>query len=338
MSVRRFRPRRPAFTLVELLVVILIIAILVSLVSSAVMMALGKIPQVRTSTEIAQLTVAVQAFMQDHNLSTPPPSQLLLYENIAAYKTDLSPLAQQTFTFLQKAFGKNVGLGTPFIDWNGNGSPDALPWYLEGEQCLVFYCGGIPSLGGMQGLSSNNMNPAFPGGKRLGPYYDFQISRLVLWPGLAPFPVYIDAWEVKASKKPYAYFSSQGTNNNYANLGNGYLLVDCAGIGASPYAQSYVLSGPDPVLNKAVTYVNPNGFQIISAGKDGLFAQCQDSAGIWGMIAADWSSVAGGPFAPWPAVPTIGVPAIPNFNSGGAAAMNDDQANFSAGPLGQGQQ
>lgn len=330
---RHPRPKRAAFTLVELLVVILIIAILVSLVSSAVMMALGQVSKVRTASEISQLTVAVNAFMTDRDLTTPPPSQLLLYENIGSYKTDLSPLAAQTYLFLQKAFSRSIGMGSPYVDWNGNGAPDVLPWYLEGEQCLVFYCGGIPAIGGPPtGFSANKLNPAAIGGKRLGPYYDFQVARLALLPGLSPFPVYIDSWESKTTRKPYAYFSSQGNYNGYANLGNSYLLTDCAAIGASPYAQSYTAGTIDPAINKVVTYLSPTGFQIISAGKDGVFAQCRDSAGLWGQIPAAWASSSGGPFLPVPPAPPF------NVNSSNIAAMNDDQSNFTTGVMGVNQQ
>lgn len=327
------RPSRPAFTLIELMVVILIIAVLVSLISSAAMRTLNKIPQVRTSTEIAQLTIALEGFMMDHGLTDPPPSQLLLYENVAGYKSDPSPLAQQSYLFLQRAFGKNVGLGVPYIDWNGDTLPNG-PWYLEGEQCLVFYCGGIPSALGMQGFSSSGINPAAPGGKRLGPYYNFEVPRLTLLPGLAPFPAYIDPWQSKRSSKPYAYFSSRGYSNGYANTGNAFLLVDCAGIGASPYAESYLLGAPDATMNAAITYMNRNGFQIISAGKDGVFGQSQNSAGLYGFTPADWSSTSGGPYGPWPPVPTLALPAIPSFNASLAPAANDDQSNFSSSLLG----
>lgn len=252
--------KRSAFTLVELMIVVIIIAVLVSLVSAAIAKVMDKIPEVQTSTDIAQLGVALQAFMSDYKLTDPPPSTLVLYET--------NPLQGPSAGFLQKAFGKNLG---SFVDWNGDGQANG-PWTLEGEQCLVFYVGGI---GGTQGFSYNPTNPAAPGGsKRHGPYFTFQTNRLVpLNPTInataSPFPVYMDAWQVKNRPYglkpghpqgwPYAYFSSNGYNNTGYTQGALGALKDCQSIGATPY---FTTTGQ---------YINPNTYQIISAGKDGQF-------------------------------------------------------------------
>lgn len=327
------RAKRSAFTLVELMVVILIIAILVSLLASATMKAMDKLGQVQTRTEISEMATALEAFMLDYNLSEPPPSTLVLNE--------YNPLASPSATFLQKVFSKNFAAnpltpGVPLpIDWNGNGFIDGPPtgWYLEGEQCLVFYLGGIPSAPGVsgfspQGFSTNNMNPAyyntgnpaFPAayyptqpigsGKRKGPYFNFQTARLVPIQSvnltatlLSPsHPAYIDAWQVKTSLNPvliathpaplangipYAYFSSQGINNGYA-------VTDCANLLAAPYFILPVTGLPQ--------YTYSNKYQIISAGRDGMFGN------------SGW------------------IPA-----SGALAPGADDQANFSGSLLGAGQ-
>lgn len=283
--------KRAAFTLIELMVVVLIIAILVSLVSSAVVMAMGKIPETQTRTEISQMEQALGAFMADYNLSTSPPSTLVLNES--------APLTGPSAAFLQQVFGRNLGANGTAVDWNGDGQLNG-PWALEGEQCLVFYLGGI---GGTQGFSTNNINPATAGGKRKGPYFTFQTSRLI--PGnllnlppsghppnaLNAFPVYLDAWKSKAAPQiapydngtPYAYFSSQGNNNGYTS--------DCPTID---------LAGP---YGTGTAYMNSNTYQIISAGKDGTFG-----GGTW------------------------------NPSGGTTGASADDQANFSSKLLGVGQQ
>lgn len=302
--------RRSAFTLVELMVVILIIAILVSLISAAVMKAMGKIPEVQTRTEISELATGLQGFMSDYNLAEPPPSSLILYENISIYNTAAAvPGSSYTYAFLQKTFGKNLGypptVGFPWVDWNGDGIPNGpggnvgTPWILEGEQCLVFYLGGIPSATGPQGFSTNNMIPSAPGGKRKGPYYPFDLTRLKPISALQPqFLAYVDAWQSKMNTTfyvawggtPYAYFSSRGINNGYnLTLPPG---GDCPTIAAAPY----FLSGTTQCMN-------PNTYQIISAGRNGVFG-------------------------------TIGW--IPQNGALGAGA--DDQSNFSGGILGAGQQ
>jgi prepilin-type N-terminal cleavage/methylation domain-containing protein len=298
------RNQRGAFTLVEMVVVLLIIAILASLVVSVTVNVTNQMTQAQTRTEISQLEVALRAFMSDYGLSDPPPSYLILNET--------SPLSTPSAAFLQKVFGKNLGAQGP-VDWNGDGVPNG-PWTLEGEQCLVFYLGGIPTtpgLGGFspQGFSTNNMNPAMPGGKRKGPYYTFQVARLVPLtsynPTASPFLVYLDPWQVKIGPKPYAYFSSQGINNNGYRLNTTPPLIDCASIGAAPY----FITGSNPVQ-----FTNPNTYQIISAGKDGVFGT------------AGW-------------IPASGVPPVPpsNPNAAGQPAGADDQANFSSTLLGQGQ-
>jgi prepilin-type N-terminal cleavage/methylation domain-containing protein len=270
------RNQRPAFTLVEMMVVLLIIAVLVSLVSSAVLTAMNKIPEVQTRTEISEMSAALQAFMADYNLADPPPSYLVLNE--------ASPLSTPSAAFLQKVFGKNLGAQGP-VDWNGDGVLNG-PWTLEGEQCLVFYLGGIPTtpgLGGFspQGFSTNNMNPAMPGGKRKGPYYTFQVARLVPLtsynPAASPFPVYLDPWQVKIGPKPYAYFSSNGINNAYST-------TDCASIGAAPY----FITGTNQ-------FTYPNTYQIISAGKNGIFGTTgwNPASGATGPGADDQANFSG---------------------------------------------
>jgi prepilin-type N-terminal cleavage/methylation domain-containing protein len=294
------RGNRQAFTLVELMVVILIIAILVSLVSSAVIKTLAKIPEVHTRTEISELAVALQAFMSDYNIPNPPPSVLILNET-----TPLAPSpidGGRSAAFLQKVFGKNLGP----TDWNGDGQPDG-PWVLQGEHALVFYLGGPPSAAGLQGFSTNNMNPAVPGGKRKGPYYNFITSRLVKDPTVGGFFVYLDPWEAKASSngigpRPFVYFSSYGINN-------GYTPTDCVGVTfTDPLGTHYAL----PYATGPGVYTNSNTYQILSAGRDGKFGYNPGSNPPTNL----WSPAAG--------VPT-GQPGA------------DDQANFSSTLLGVGQ-
>ncbi len=331
--------KRSAFTLVEMIVVVLIIAILVSLIGSAAIRAMQKIPEVQTRTEIAEMDVALRAFMVDYNLTDPPPSLLLLNE--AAPLSVGGPSA----AFLTRAFGKNLGP----TDWNGNGTiePANITWVLQGHQCLVFYLGGIipptPPTYSPQGFSTNNMNPAFPGGKRKGPYFNFVTTRLVPPPAtaalLAPtFPVYIDPWQAKSGAfyaapttvmgmtlggTPYAYFSSNGINN-------GYSYADCSGLSffdallRNQIALPYYTAVSPTTPGLPIAYTNSNTYQIISAGKDGLF----------GFNLVPPSTV-----PPPPAVLPL---VISNNNiwvpaSGAAGSGADDQANFSGSLLGSGQ-
>jgi prepilin-type N-terminal cleavage/methylation domain-containing protein len=303
--IRSRRTPRSAFTLIELLVVIGIIAVLVSLSAAAVLKILDLVPQVSTRTDISQLDAALGAFMNDYQLQDPPPSYLILREdlNYPPHYTDpvTGPFELRSHQFLKRVFGKNLG-SAGVIDWNGDGVANG-PWFLEGEQCLVFYLGGIPNTAAMaggsppqcQGFSTNNLNPAAAGGSRKGPYFNFLSSRLV--PGttynatkMSPFLVYLDAYKPSTGVQlPYAYFSSYGVSNGYNALDGQY-------IGAKPYWTAQNATGAP------TQYTNPNQYQIISAGKDGVFG-----GGLW----------------------------LPG--SGATGAGRDDQANFSAKLLGAGQ-
>lgn len=296
------RTERRGFTLLELLVVIAIIVILVSLLASAVFRILAKIPEVQTGTEIAQMSVGLQEFMLEYNLSDPPPSVLLLNENVGPLVTFSPPyvLGDPSYAWLQKVFGKNLSgtgpAGVPpyWVDWNGDGIPNG-PWLLEGEQCLVFYLGGIPTapgLGGFspQGFSPNSINPAAPGGKRKGPYYPFITGRLKPPPASClsgmTFPVYIDPWQSKTGPlyyapttvpgvmlagTPYAYFSSVGYNNTGYATGYPYGMFVPPIVNNLQSCQSIKAAAYFTVGTSPIQFTNGNTFQIICAGKDGKF-------------------------------------------------------------------
>jgi hypothetical protein len=292
-----------------MVIVLSIILLLAALLMSAVMKVMAMVPEVQTRTEISQMDVALAAFQQDYNLGTnPPPSTLILCESLSQYATlppQLSAAGQQSLAFLLKTFGKNLSAGAPFLDWNGNNVADG-PHILEGEMCLVFYLGGIPDVTNTAclGFSTNNNNPTQAGGNRKGPYFPFASNRLIpaglFKPNqLSPFFfVYLDPWMSKiGGKQPYAYFSSNGVNNRYS-------ITDCATIGANAYFTAI----PNPALppgptNIPTAFVNPKGYQILSAGKDGMFG-----SGNY-----------------------IG-------NTTDAGTGHDDQANFSARILGANQQ
>jgi prepilin-type N-terminal cleavage/methylation domain-containing protein len=244
---------RLAFTLIELLVVIAIIAILVGLTAAAVMGFLKKGPELDNMNSIRQLQMACETFKQKYNIY--PPSKIYLANNRVLY-SQTNPLHVQSLSYLQQIW--------PRLNWNDPKSPikwegangSKLPVTLEGEQCLVFFLGGIQDGTGCRGFSTNPTNPTeLPtvNPKRLGPYFEqFNGTRLKIpTTGQNRFYSYLDTY----LKQPYAYFSS-------GKSANGYVDTDCASLNVTPYKDA---NGPPP------SYYNPNTIQIISAGANGKF-------------------------------------------------------------------
>lgn len=278
------------FTLVELLIVIAIISVLLSLVSSAVWKAVVTANRVRNQSEISQLATAVENFKQKFVIY--PPSRIVLCEIYDYYfqgnkrgNPPKSPLHADSIQFLQAIwprinfdFQNKTGLGTGTrwngIDWNGDGKPTPGEMWLEGDQCLVFFLGGIPGVDPTSppgnprrfcgGFSTNPQNPAFQtiavGTETIPPFFEFQSDRLIQLPTsvrTSPSPSGFYSYKDTYSNVPYAYFSSYKTSNGY----NRYNSSDCDSLGVWPYAEGLL---PTP------RYRNSTTFQIISAGANGL--------------------------------------------------------------------
>jgi prepilin-type N-terminal cleavage/methylation domain-containing protein len=285
--------RRPGFTIIELLVVIAIIAVLASLISAAVFQAYNRASVVQAKTEITDLSNALASAKAAFNNVPYLPSRLVLREDNAYVAANIDE--QRTSQFLQRAFGRYVT--TIPQDWNGNGKIDAgVAFTLQGPTALVFILGGIPtSAGGVLGCTGfsnlpNNPaplgNPITPGATRKGPFYpNFQASRLMPDPIAPGFLYYTDTY---GTGQPYLYFSSYAAGNDYNTT-----PPDSPGGVVQPYRDVNGL------------FINGKGFQIISAGKDGLF----------------------GPGGPWNSTTGYGT----------GQPGSDDQSNFSGSVLGNAQ-
>jgi prepilin-type N-terminal cleavage/methylation domain-containing protein len=252
MTLHRQRPRRRGgFTFIELLVVIGIIALLVSLLAGATIFALNRVDQVKTTREEGGLANSIKQMEADFNVSVPPPSRIRLRATISNYTLPTADqLDYDSYAFLRKLWPRISGT----INWGPNGAGG--DYVLEGQQCLVFFLGGIQatdpktSLWTCQGFSTdpaNPMNTSVTG--RKGPYYTFEGPRLVQPANLPPtalatastqatcsFLEYLDPYGV-----PYAYFSSGKSANGY----NPYAGITSANL-SSLNAKSYPYSGTTP--------------------------------------------------------------------------------------------
>src|ERR1043165_3616285 len=98
------------------------------------------------------------------------------------------------------------------IAWDGGLDPNTNVWDLEGDQCLVFFLGGIPgSPSSVLGFSTSRTNPTQAGGDRKD-FYKFDSAHLYSRPGgTYPFLSYKDVYDTT----PYVYFSSGKRANGY---------------------------------------------------------------------------------------------------------------------------
>jgi prepilin-type N-terminal cleavage/methylation domain-containing protein len=293
---RQSRPaKRGGFTLIELLVVITIIAVLVALTAAAVMRVLILGPTVTARTDITQLDNGVAAFQSKYGVNYIP-SRIILRKFYSDYLNPAtgafnSQLDQDSVNYLTTVFHKggqrfsqkwqDGTSGKGGINWHSNWSgvvkapgPGEL---LEGDQCLVFFLGGIPATApnGCLGFSTDDANPDVITPGNTVSFYEFKSNRLFTTPHNnvpSSFFSYQDAY---GKGMPYIYFSAYGKDNGYNRYdknGNYYAasglapVSDCLTSGVWPYAEAK----PTTTL-PLYRYLKKNTDQIICAGADGQF-------------------------------------------------------------------
>jgi hypothetical protein len=252
-------------------------------------------PELEDRNTIDQLGAAAQQFYVKYNFY--PPSRLFLSNNRAHYNDGTRPanvskeLAEASLGYLHRMF---TNLQWSGIDWSGGAWTTANNGViLEGDQCLVFFLGGIPSNGAPQGFAADGRNPTALGGNNRVKFFQFKNERLKVRSN-SPFLSYYNVWDDKS--QPYAYFSSysgiggaeNGYNKFFASTTPG--SSDCNGLGVWPYAETN---------SPRMTYLNPKTFQIISAGPDGKFGtgtnvSASPVSGFWTARTAGTAATADG--------------------------------------------
>ncbi|MBX7104455.1 MAG: type II secretion system GspH family protein [Gemmataceae bacterium] len=244
--------RRAGFTLVEALVVVSIIVILASLTTAAVVRALQSAEDARVVAEIKQLENAIAAFKSEFGVDYVP-GHVKLFNNLNNYNAanlkTTDPVAFETKQFLATMFPRLPFAGT--IAWSGSGSGT---YELFGPECLVFFLGGR---NGLDGFSKNQTDPWNGAGSRNKPFFEFDQKRLKLMAWNTSFPAYLDPYNSGAAEdQPYYYFTSK--------KGGDYSALDTF----VPSPGAYGTIRIAPFRDTSNRFINPNGFQILSAGRD----------------------------------------------------------------------
>jgi general secretion pathway protein G len=206
-----------------------------------------------------------------------PPSKLKLYANGSQYASDSDPVAQASLLYLNEIW-PNLGNNFTGAAWAGSAAIPAGGVLLEGDQCLVFFLGGIPiyqggAVVGLAGFSNDPQHPWTTTDQQRTRYFFFENARLFQRNG-NPFPSYQDFFSVgRGSPQPYMYFSS-------GNRKNGYDPAPTT-LGVTPYSK--------PGAGAVIQYWEPDSFQLISSGADGLFGP----GGAWSSSTANTIPQAG---------------------------------------------
>jgi prepilin-type N-terminal cleavage/methylation domain-containing protein len=257
---------RCGFTLLELLIVIAIIAVLASMSLGAYWKVIQAARDAACKTEMSELSTALADFYS--RFGALPPSDLTL-------ASSLNAMPAPSRTFIQKCWPRIQPTG---LNWGVSGR-------LSGDQVLVFCLGGIQAGSSGQGVclgfSDDPQNPTRPGGTRIRPFYDFQSNRLVqMGGGRGRGFSYTDAHNTGAV---YMYFCAKPQGNLYS--------ADCRPCTNNLGQTSSV--NPYMDATSPQHFINPDSFQLICAGKDGLFGP----GGFWRPAFADAHYPTGSPGA-----------------------------------------
>ncbi len=299
---RRIRRRR-GFTLVEMLMVIIVIAILAAMLLVAFNAARTRSRVAIIKMEIDQLAMAMENYKQQFG-EYPPDFSLVDHPTTTVRTT----ARQAVLRHIRKRFPRYGLTGSTDAQWitfandvwvatRPSGSTAPLPADPAGSAnvtgrglyvtefdpraAIVFWLGGLPEVYGSTNLTGFSANPSAPfsaGGSRIPRLFDFSLDRLgYALPdfsqlaesqyGATSIPVYgslctdrqpsIDEQFVGNTRAcPYWYFKAYSPDYYYAYT-------------VKPYYDS-----------RSAKWVNPDSFQIVSAGLDGGFgATTNDSNG-----------------------------------------------------------
>lgn len=301
------REPRAAFTLVELLMVIVIIGILAGVGTAAFIAARGRAINARMSAEIDQLGQGIEKYRQDHGEYFPNPSTA--DDNNANVDLDEDEAArkQRIMQHIRKAFPRylgdyndfayHVGEATFAGGFSGPSRKKDSQYtyrglnvdYLDAAEVLVFFLGGLPNQNTetpLTGFAADPQNP-FQAEQvvsaRTPSLFNFDTGRLKDYDQDGWFE-YVPAVDVSSGHTPpYVYFDNRtykkGSHYPYFAM-PAKDRVPPAALSAMPsliddwgWAMPYLSKVGNPTDPSTWAYVEPKGFQIIGAGRDGRYSK-----------------------------------------------------------------
>lgn len=256
------RPRRAAFTLLEMLAVILIIAILVAIAFPAYNAVMINARKATVRTEMGAINSAIADFKSKYN--TEPPSYISFVPAGGA-------LPAPTRAILRKMF--------PQIDFGSSAVTDSLTQAgllgeeLKGSEALVFFLGGVRQNPGtapatltneLVGFSKNPANPfaqpAAGSATRVGPFFEFDTGRL----GDVDTDGLLEYRDPVSPANPYLYASTAATGS-YREHPTDATKSDFPTVAGGGLFRAYrktSATGP---------FWNPNSYQLIAPAFDGEY-------------------------------------------------------------------
>ena len=274
------RPARPAFTMLELLIVIVIIGILMSLLIPAIRGTFSRRDTVRVVAEITQLEQALLGFRQ--RFGEYPPSSLVI------------PAVGGSWSPEDRAKVRAIWPEFDFTTNGGLGNTEALK--LSGAECLVFFLGGIESgtagsSAALSGFSKNPQTPWTPSANPDGPFMEFSLGRLSdvdsdqLFEYLGPLEgvdtpyLFICAAGKKMNRDNDNYIRSLG-GATFTTIDDDYDVFDPLGPDASRNMQMCYLKSDGTDSGSGLSDNQPyraDSFQLIYPGADGEYG----TGGVW---------------------------------------------------------
>jgi len=298
------RRRGEGFTMVEILIVIAIIGLLVALLLPAIIRALNLGPQTQNFSQIAQIGTAIGEAKRTLNLPQIPPGPFTLKniyngsEQEYMYLKQVWPQLNNTWAPAQNLYGT----GLIPVSQGGNQNSQVV---LDSNQTLLFFLTG-GTVTNFSGFSTNPATPFTPpnaGDNRKGPFLQISTKSYVVYNSTTySHPIFqattssyqenqtlqtitvtvatqspAHAWVIDPYGMPYAYFASlNGKNGLYcappaptiSTLNTNLLQSFAVHYNVFPYPN------PPPTLMPYTnngSFINPDGVQIISSGKDLTF-------------------------------------------------------------------